>query len=647
MDDSSKNNRQIPPPKDDSLYDVRNGDESVDPARLSETQRRWQMPKEGMVEPPEQENALYATSAQTGAGEISDDVRRWQMPKEGLIDDKPIHPDELYAVGSSAPPGVSSEEIRSWQTPASETVAPPSEGELYSVSDKCGTPDQRGPDLRVLFADSKVAADDVYGVGPTQSGAPQDTGAESNAPPSVPPSTDAASPTPSAPPAPPVSESQSESASDDVYGVSAPTPAFYASNVKNPSRSYEDPDEKYKGIAGKKDLEGDMSIDMIYGRRMERERTGMFDAPKPVPAAIEEPEVEKSSLPKHPFVKGIFRPFFSPGFLLRLFMLTFAATVPFYLGIWFFSRVADDLAEFERTLPVEQIDAQNESNVVIRTLSAPKVEKFLACLYEDRLVLFFVCLVWGVFAVPYFLQVFTATAAGDDRIAEWPELSMLGGVVQFLWLAGLVFAAGIPGWILFGLLGWPELGFAAGTILLTPIFFLSCMETDSLFTLITPNVLRSFSTVGRSWRRFYLVSAVLYLIGIFGFCSILWNVVWLEQERKPSVVIAAVLASILFSILPVVYLRYLGRLAWIIQEDAATKSKKKPKKKKPQARPKEDVDEDDDEDDVSPRAAGQFTPPPNPREALRHLAAIPEPPEEKPRGTGRFRLKKEESEEDE
>ena len=219
---------------------------------------------------------------------------------------------------------------------------------------------------------------------------------------------------------------------------------------------------------------------------------------------------------------------------------------------------------------------------------------------------------------------------------------MMGGIIHFLWLTGLVFAAGIPGWILFGLFGMPELGFAVGTIVLVPIFFLSCMEKDSFFTLISPNVLRSISTLSRYWRRFYLLSITLYLIAIFGFCSILWNVVWLEEERKPSVAIAALLASILFSVLPVVYLRYLGRLAWVIQENSAKKPKSKRKKGKSNAAAHEkigdkfsvsDERDDDNADDEEPSrpATGSFSLPPNPRDSMRHLAAIPDPPPEKPK----------------
>lgn len=619
MDDTSNPNEPAQPPKERSLYNVR-GNEAADHANLSEDQKRWQMPKEGIIEPSAEGLDAYATAPGEKTPEVSDEVRRWQMPKEERIDTESIPSGNLYSLGSSDSP-TDSAEVRSWQTPADETLKAPMSGELYAVSDKNDLPEQRGPDLRVLFADSKVDQGELYAVGA------QDAAGVPSPKTELPPS---------------ISPASAESAGE-VYGVSATPENFYASDVKNPGRTYDTPDEAYGTIAGKRDLEGDLSVDTIYGRRMERDRTGMFDPPKPKP--YDEPEIEKSPLPSRPFVKGVFRPFFAPAFLLRLLMLTIAATVPFYLGIWFFSRVADDLAEFQRTLPVEQYSVDSgASNRFAQWLSNPKAEKFLACLYEDRLVLFFVCLVWGVFAVPYFLQVFTATAAGDDRIDEWPDSSMMGGIIYFLWLTGLVFAAGIPGWIVFGLLGMSELGFAVGTIALTPIFFLSCMEKDSFFALISTNVLRSFSTLGGYWRRFYLLSITLYLIGVFGFCSILWNVVWLEEERKPSVALAALLASILFSVLPVVYLRYLGRLAWVIQENSAKRTKTKRKKGKKNAAPnnkngdrysgaRRDFDDDDDTDDDEPSrpATGSFSLPPNRRDAMRHLAAIPEPAPEKPK----------------
>lgn len=481
---------------------------------------------------------------------------------------------------------LTSEEIRNLQMPRQETLDSSGGGELYELNRRKEADEVRGPDLRVLFADSKFTGGEVYGLG------------KPNAPP----------PEPKEKPVEPVS-------ADGVYGVASAGERVYASDVLHPGKQYEDPDEKYQGIAGNKDFEGEISLELLYGRRQERERTGVFSAP--AEGAEEEPLPEKSELPRHPFVRGVFRPFFSPGFIVRICMMTFAALVPFYPGVYLFSRVSDELAEFEKTLPSEAAAVEALSpNVVERFLHNPRVEQFLLCLYQDRVILFFVCFVWGVFAVPYFLHVFAATAAGDDVIEDWPELSMTSGIGQFLWLLLLVFMAGVPGWLILAPFGWPELGFIVGMIFLTPIFFLSCMETDTLFTLVSSNIVQSLRLLHRAWRQFWILSVGLYIIALFLFSSILWNVAWGEVSQL-NIFCTALLSSLLFSILPVIYLRYLGRLAWLIQETIVV-----PRREAHRRASREIPDADMDS------APPQIQPHP--------LAFVPQG--EPAKGTGRFRL---------
>lgn len=541
------NDPKIPEPPEESndLYGV-GGTDWREPE--DESARLAQIPKDHFVEPPKAgADDLYAFGAdQLGRTAPDPESLRHQMPKERFFESPETPPDELYGVSDkSGAEGPTDEKSRAAQMPKENIIAPTAEiapDELYSVSEKTGSAEERGPDLRVLFADAKISPDEVYGVG-------------GNA---------------TAPPPPPPEEKSTEKQSDagDVYGVSAPSETIYAKDVLRPGRTYEDPDEKLGKIAGNADLEGDVSLELIYGRRQEHARSSMFDEPD---EENEEEHVEKSPLPKHPFINRIFRPFWSPGFLLRILMMTFAALVPFYPGTYMFSRMVAGDAEVQAAAKAEPVKVIGDDvgRIDRILLENPKIGIFFGCLYQARIILFLVCFVWGVFAIPYYLHVFSATAAGDDRIDEWPELNMMGGIGQFLWMILIVFLGGVPGYLLFTFFDLPIVGFIFGAIFLSPIIFLSCMETDTLFTPVSPNIFNSFFLVSRAWRRFYLISVTLYIFAVCAMTLLLWEIVWVNEENQVSVFAVSFQLALLFSVLPIIYLRYLGRLAWVVQEKVA------------------------------------------------------------------------------
>ncbi|MBQ3333680.1 MAG: hypothetical protein IJG83_09700 [Thermoguttaceae bacterium] len=361
--------------------------------------------------------------------------------------------------------------------------------------------------------------------------------------------------------------------SSDIYGVGAPAERFYSPEISRGRRTFEDPDEKYADPVGRAEYEGALSVETLYERRKNQDRHKMLsDGISPDDETIQPRHPERPKLPSYPFFRGILRAFLSPSFVLRISMLAFAALVPFYPGIWHFSRHGDEMAEvFAQSASQAEVPISHWKQL----FQLPTINSFLGILFEDRLWLFFVSLVWGVFAVPNLLQVFTVTAAGDDRIEEWPDGGLLNGIIQFLWMAALVLIAGIPGWLILRPLNWEEVGFIAGTIFITPIFFLSSMESGHLFNLATKGVLKSLFTAHRYWRRFYIVSILLFLLGVLAFGGILWYVLEQIGTRQLRVIIATILSALLFSILPTLYLRYLGRLAWIIQDSANSGTKGK------------------------------------------------------------------------
>ena len=537
------------PPEDaDDLYGV-GGTDWHEPE--DESSRLAQIPKDHFIEPPKAGvDDLYAFgSDQLGKTAPDPESLRHQMPKEQFFEPSETPRDELYGVSDkNGAEGPADEKSRAAQMPKENVIAPTAEiapEDLYSVSEKTGSAEERGPDLRVLFADTDVSPGEVYGIGGNAPAPPPQKNAESLE-----------------------KTEEKPSDADDVYGVSTPSETVYAKDVLRPGRTYEDPDEKFGKIAGNADLEGDVSLELIYGRRQEQARSTMFDEPE---EENEEKQIEKSPLPKHPFIHGILRPFWSPGFLLRIMMMTFAALVPFYPGTYMFSRMVAKDANVQAAAdakPVKVID--KELGMIDRVLlENPKIGVFLGCLYQARIILFLVCFVWGVFAIPYYLHVFSATAAGDDRIDDWPELNMMGGIGQFLWLILIVFFGGIPGYLLFSLFDLPIVGFIFGAIFLSPIIFLSCMETDTLFTPISPNIFKSLLLAARSWRQFYLISMILYIFAVCAMTLLLWEIVWMDEENKVSVFAVSFQLALLFSILPIIYLRYLGRLAWVVQEKIA------------------------------------------------------------------------------
>ena len=616
--DSPKDDPKIsePPTNPDDLYGI-GGSDRREPE--DESARLAQIPKDHFIEPPKEgESDLYAFGDDQLGRTVPDaEALRHQMPKEQFFEAPTSNPDELYGVSAkNGADGPTDEKIRADQMPKEHTITPTTPiapEELYAVSAKEDSVQAQGPDLRVLFAESDVPAGEVYGIGTGDSPPPSQAALEAQLPHgiSLPPApneeasgeketiapqaasqtestaqTESASSTESAAKAEPTATTESaiESPADspvqspaepqDVYGVSAPVETHYARDVLRPGHTYEDPDEKYGKIAGNADLEGEVSLELIYGRRQEHERASMFDPPE---ETEEEPHVEKSALPKHPYVKGVFRPFLSPGFLLRILMMTFASLVPFYPGTYLFSRM---VAEDENVQAAAEMEPEENAGDGLgffdRMLARnPKIDVFFACLYEARIILFLVCFVWGVFAIPYYLHVFSATAAGDDRIDEWPELNMMGGIGQFIWLILLVFFGGIPGYLLFSLFDYPIFGFILGAIFLSPMIFLSCMETDTLFTPISANIFRSFSVAARAWRRFYIISMILYILAVCIMTLLLWEIVWMNEENRVSVFAVSFQIALLFSILPVIYLRYLGRLAWVIQEQVALARRKK------------------------------------------------------------------------
>ncbi len=369
------------------------------------------------------------------------------------------------------------------------------------------------------------------------------------------------------------------SGENDVYGLAEPEPrAPIASPAAHANGFFGKKEKKVKKSKrsnnGFDPGDSSLSLDELYARR-QRE--------------LEEAEVvleTRRELPERPFWDNLLTPFCSLTTILKLGLVACAAFLPLFLATMLFTRT---LSSDVQTMLQEH-----------RQLSA--LSAFIECIWADKIVFLLLCFSWGVFSTPYTFHIFTETASGSDEFNEWPEYSFLGGLGQFLWILCLIFIGGLPGMILFSLLHLtPTVGYVFSTVLLTPIFYLSCMQADALFALLTKDVAKSLKRVWHSWLCFFGISYAMLFAAIAFSLTTIWFAVYNHVSLNPgeypgfprlgkAAFVAAIL-SIGLTYLPAIYLRVLGRLAWIIEDDV-----RKRDEEEPQEETYDDVDEEDMEE---------------------------------------------------
>lgn len=389
--------------------------------------------------------------------------------------------------------------------------------------------------------DSRLQADAQFGLKFVSQTTPDDVFAirSDDATPASVPSTPNPNDGPTVSPPAPSSE-------PDVYGLAEPIPtppSPQPSPSVAPSKNDAPKKKKSRFQSDFDDAEKtEYSLEEIYERkRREREENG----------DVEYVRGERIPLPERPFVDRLMTPFRSPSFLLRLGVISGLAFIPLFLATWLFSR--------HFTTVVAEMLAKNEE---LGALTA-----FFRCVWGDKVIFSLFCFGWGVFSIPHSFHIFTETASGADEIDEWPEYNFVGGLGQFLWLTALTFIGGTPGAFLFGVLGLnPLVGFAFSGTLLTPFFFLGCMQKDALFYLATKETVQSLKRVGKSWLNFYFI-AFAFLFGTVGLSLAAIGAVVSAKGSASRAVFAAAVISLIFSFIPALYLRFLGRLAWIIEDD--------------------------------------------------------------------------------
>lgn len=293
-----------------------------------------------------------------------------------------------------------------------------------------------------------------------------------------------------------------------------------------------------------------VSLEDLYARRQQDEQT-------------EEIIIDKRpQLPERPFWDNLLKPFCSIETIIRLGLVSATAFIPLFFVTLFFTRTLSTQAQ-------EMLEAHRELGILTA---------FIQCIWQDKIVFLMLCFFWGVFSTPYSFHIFMETAGGADDFSEWPEYSFLGGLGRFLWILCLIAFAGLPGALLFSFLGLNSVvGFTFSATALTPIFFLSCMQADALFMLITKDVAKSLKYVGKSWGYFFGISYA-FLFGTIALTLMIIlfavkNHVTLNPGEVPPLLgtgkcaLTATLLSLVLSLIPAIYLRVLGRLAWIIEDN--------------------------------------------------------------------------------
>lgn len=392
--------------------------------------------------------------------------------------------------------------------------------------------------------DSRLQADAQFGLKFESKTTPDDVFAlrADDAPPAAVPSTSNPNDGPTV--APPKNNDASNE--PDVYGLAEPIPtppSPQPSPSVAPPKNDAPKKKKSRFQSNFDDAEKtEYSLEEIYERkRREREENGDDEYVRG----------ERIPLPERPFIDRLMTPFCSPSFLLRLGVISGLAFIPLFLATWLFSRHFANV--------VAEMLTKNEE---LGALTA-----FFRCVWGDKVIFSLFCFGWAVFSIPHSFHIFTETASGADEIDEWPEYNFVGGLGQFLWLTALVFIGGTPGAFLFGVLGLnPLVGFAFSGTLLTPFFFLGCMQKDALFYLATKETVQSLKRVGKSWLNFYFI-AFAFLFGTVGLSLAAIGTAVSAKGSASRAAVAAAVISLIFSFIPALYLRFLGRLAWIIEDD--------------------------------------------------------------------------------
>ncbi len=163
---------------------------------------------------------------------------------------------------------------------------------------------------------------------------------------------------------------------------------------------------------------------------------------------------------------------------------------------------------------------------------------------------------WFVLAAACGLAVVRDTAAGCDKIENWPDMAFFDWMLEPLYVFGSACLALLP---TAGLMCWfessREMTFAlalGGLFFLFPILLLTTLENGSPFAAVSLPVYRTFVTAWKGWVRFYLLSAAMLTV----------SAVLVLKTFSVSVLWGMIVGVTALALVWLFYFRLLGRLAW-------------------------------------------------------------------------------------
>jgi hypothetical protein len=253
--------------------------------------------------------------------------------------------------------------------------------------------------------------------------------------------------------------------------------------------------------------------------------------------------LERLELPKRPLTERFFVPFRSPDTWLPLIVFVAASLfVPIML-----------------LLPLYILGAYGGIVSII-------IMPFL---------FFMFIFIFGYF-MSFAMYLYEFTSSGMDEGEFKGEIVLFDYFVYGLWLFAFSIIAATPGW-LFSEILCKSLGFindsaesAPWVVLMMrishwiffPIFFLSSMESGSMFSPFARNTIVSLYRQPFAWFRFYLLVGVLFVLS--DLCLIV--VAILSGSSELMFFVGIVVFFFLFAIQSLFFFRLLGRLAWLIEE---------------------------------------------------------------------------------
>jgi DNA-directed RNA polymerase subunit M/transcription elongation factor TFIIS len=178
-----------------------------------------------------------------------------------------------------------------------------------------------------------------------------------------------------------------------------------------------------------------------------------------------------------------------------------------------------------------------------------------------------------------FYTLFNLTVTGNDLPdkEDWNDFRIIEFGAVMLWIFFLNIFSALPGYLVFLYLENYLLRAVGGagvmidsyllsafllngsSLIFFPIFFLSCVEGNSAFMLISKVTFCSLFSCFFVWCRFYFMSVLLFSF----FCLATILISW---ATKNDSITTSILIIPVWVIIAMLYARYLGRLGWTLEE---------------------------------------------------------------------------------